>query len=137
ARLDVMMRMQLTLRAALGLGFQKDHVDYRRPFWRNSDVSIDEVLAELEARDAALPTDHPIVRALAERVLGAASGSGRRDPRLQRNLRRQIAPVLAQADAIMQRPAFGGMRGAILEHRNAHVMRDLELELDGGPRGRR
>src|SRR5690606_35757957 len=26
---------------------------------------------------------------------------------------------------------------AILEHRNAHVMRDLELELDGGPRGRR
>ncbi|MGA0870734.1 MAG: hypothetical protein ACO3UM_17530, partial [Planctomycetota bacterium] len=59
ARLGTMMQMQLSLRGALGLDFQKDCVDYDRPFWRNSDVPIDEVLAELQSRGAALPTANP------------------------------------------------------------------------------
>jgi hypothetical protein len=136
-RLDTMMQMQMSLRGALGLDFQKDCVDYDRPFWRNSDVPIDEVLAELESRGAALPTDNPLVAGLAKLVLGMAASGGERDPAYRDSLKTRIGPILAKADEIFSRPAMDGMRGAILEHRNAFVAEDLQRELAEGPRGRR
>ncbi|MGA0059322.1 MAG: hypothetical protein ACO3RU_07015 [Planctomycetota bacterium] len=137
ARLGTMMQMQLSLRGALGLDFQKDCVDYDRPFWRNSDVPIDEVLAELQSRGAALPTDNPLVAGLAKMVLGMAASGGDRDPAYRESLKARVGPILAKADEILSRPAMDGMRGAILEHRNAFVVEDLEREFAAGPRGRR
>jgi hypothetical protein len=137
ARLGTMMQMQLSLRGALGLDFQKDCVDYDRPFWRNSDVPIDEVLAELESRGASLPTDNPLVAGLAKMVLGMAASGGDRDPTYRESLKIRVGPILAKADEILSRPAMDGMRGAILEHRNAFVVEDLEREFATGPRGRR
>ncbi|MDA1221435.1 MAG: serine hydrolase [Planctomycetota bacterium] len=137
ARLDTMMQMQLSLRGALGLDFQKDCVEYDRSFWRNSDVPIDEVLAELESRGASLPTDNPLLAGLTKMVLGIAASGGERDPTYRDSLKSRVGPILAKADEIMSRPAMSGMRGAILEHRNAHVVTDLEREFAGGPRGRR
>jgi hypothetical protein len=138
ARMDAMMRMQLALGGALGLGFQKDHVDYRRDFWVNSDLAFAEVMAELAARGGSLPTDNPLVAGLLRTVLGAlGSGGGRREPRLQARLKRQMGPILAQADQLMSRPGMASMRGAIIEFRNEKVIADLERALAEGPKGRR
>jgi hypothetical protein len=130
ASLDVMMRMQLAMRGALGLGFQSDHVDYARDFWVNSDVDFAQLRAQLDERRAQLPTDHPMMKRLLGTVLRAAGDSAvHRSRVLQHRAKLLLGPSLSQADTIMQQPAFAGMRGAIIEHRNEVVMRDLEREL--------
>ena len=47
-----------------------------------------------------------------------------------------MAPVLAQADRLMQRPGFARLRGAIIEYRNRAVEKVLDRELERGPRRR-
>ncbi|MGE0143542.1 MAG: hypothetical protein AB7I19_07315 [Planctomycetota bacterium] len=138
ASLDVMMRMQLAMRGALGLGFQSDHVDYARDFWVNSDVDFAQLRAQLDERRAQLPTDHPMMKRILGTVLRAAGDSAvHRSRVLQYRAKLLLGPSLSQADTIMQQPAFAGMRGAIIEHRNEVVMRDLERELTNGTHGRR
>ncbi len=137
ASLDVMMRMQLAMRGALGLGFQKDFVDYDREFWVNSDVDYSELRRALADRSASLPTDHPVVQRLLKSALSLAKGSSAsRSRKLQHRMKNLMGPGLAQADAILQRPAFSGMRGAVIEYRNEAVMKDLDRELARGIEGR-
>src|SRR5690606_26908359 len=137
ARMDVLLKMQLALKGALGLGFQKDWIDYDRDFWRNSDVGFDELQRELLRRDAALPTDHPMVRALLGRVMESVDPQRIGHPALAGRLKRTVGPLLAQADRILQREGFAGMRAAVIEFRNAAVLHDVDELLADAPPGRR
>ncbi|MDX9912127.1 MAG: hypothetical protein RBS39_09875 [Phycisphaerales bacterium] len=65
---DAPKGVQARLAEALGLVFQLDGIDYTRPNWRNSDMTIDEVRAEL--------AESPAGAAAGEQIFGALSGQG-------------------------------------------------------------
>ncbi len=137
ARLDALLRMQLLMRDALGLRFQKDGLDYDRAFWKRADVDFEDLQRSLKAHDTALPTDSPLMAGFVKRVAAIASeGKGQRSPVLRARAARLLGPALSQADRIMRQPSLAGLRGAIVEDRNTAALGKLEAELKDGPPGR-
>jgi len=138
ASMDLLLRMQIAMKDALDLIFQKDGIDYERSFWRNADMDFPSLQARMKELGTGLPTDNPMLRMILDGVLRILDPTQvRKHPKIVQNLRRQMAPALAMADEVMQRPAFAKMGQTIITERNAVVMGMLERELAEGPKGRR
>jgi hypothetical protein len=136
ASMDALTKLQITLNRALGLQFQKDGLDYRRPFWKNADVDYPSLSTRMKDEGVGLPTDSPLFRALMRFVIGAFDLSqAAENPQMQRVLRRQAASALAMSDTL-----FAGQLdklGAVLiDWRNDAALAVLDQELASGPRGR-
>jgi hypothetical protein len=135
-RIDALTKLQLMVKDALGLQFQKDGLDYRRAFWRNADVDLTSLTKKLDAEGVGLPTDSPLFRALLKFVVGAfdLSAAGK-DPELQRLLKRQVAGALAQSDKLVD---FGGgkLNEVLVGWRDDAALKVLDDELAHGAQGR-
>lgn len=135
-RMDVLFQVQRKLNDALGLTFQKDGLDYDRPWWKNADVSLGALTAELDRRGVALPTDHPLVRMVLELALrGLDAGQAAGDPRLRNLIKRQAASVLGMADTLMKQQ-MRGLGDVLVDWRNDAALAVLRQELDAGEPGR-
>jgi hypothetical protein len=60
--IEFIARLQIELKDFLGLGFQKDHLDYARPNWVNADMTWEEMRRELEARNQELIPNMEAIR---------------------------------------------------------------------------
>lgn len=126
------------LAKALGLAYQTDSLDYARPNWRVSDMSMDEVREAVEARGGDFEGFRALLEAggPAEMAMKELTGLLEQDPAtagMFRGLVKVMAilmlsePGLAQsADAATMDPAVAK---AIVLDRNGEVLRDLEAVL--------
>ena len=138
ASMDLLLRMQIAMKDALDLTFQKDGVEYERGFWRNADMDYPSMQARMKELGTGLPTDNPLLRTILNAALRFLDPTQvRKHPKVVQNLRRQMAPALAMADEIMQGPAFAKLGQVIITERNAVVMGMVEQELETGAKGRR
>ncbi|CAG0999050.1 hypothetical protein PHYC_02751 [Phycisphaerales bacterium] len=126
--------LQAKMARALGLEFQLTAIDYNRPNWRNSDLSIDEVQSRLDAKGAG---DEMLFQMLdgssmMAQVAGAFLGVIERNKEMGFLIKALMVETLAQADDIMK--AQGGEMGALMEvillDRNTAVLADLRRTLD-------
>lgn len=125
--------LQDKLASALGLRFQLSAIDYTKPRWRNSDMSIDEVQRDLKALNA--PSDaffrlldgSSLSGRLAQLILGVIQSN----PTLSASARVMMIEVLANADALLERQpgGTGAMMKVLIEHRNQRVLDDLRAAL--------
>ncbi len=138
ASMDLLMRMQLAMKDALDLTFQKDGIDYDRDFWRNADMDFASMQARMKELGTGLPTDNPLLRNLLDGVLRLLDPTQvRKHPTIVQRLRRTMGPTLQMANEVMQGPAFAKMGQVIITERNAVVLEMLAEEIAGGPGGRR
>ncbi|MHC5063977.1 MAG: hypothetical protein ACYTG5_08380 [Planctomycetota bacterium] len=138
ASMDLLMRLQLAMKDALDLTFQKDGIDYERDFWRNADMDFASMQARMQELGTGLPTDNPLLRNLLDGVLRLLDPSQvRKHPTIVQRLRRTMGPTLQMANEVMQGPSFAKMGQVIIIERNAVVMDMLAEAIAEGPNGRR
>lgn len=135
-RLSDLAQIQLKLKDLLGLGFQRDHVDYTQTtFWKNADVDFATLSKEMKEKGVSLPTDNVFVRLVMKLVFGLMSPESiKKNPKLQERLKRQTAGMLARADSMMKR--MGKLKNVLIEYRNGKAMEVLDREMKAGPAGR-
>ncbi len=134
-RFDVLFRVQVLLKNLLNLDFQLEEIDYERPFWRNSDVSINRLQTVLEERDLELIPNEKLMK----RVFGALfevidpEKVGRSEA-LGRSYRAVVAPSMVDPTAQFERAGMAAMKEVLLDLRNRHVIDDLAQVLaEPGP----
>jgi len=135
-RYDALFKLQLKVKDLLGLTFQRDGLDYTRPFWKNADVDMESLSEQMQRENVALPTDPPLVRGLLKLVVGMLDATQiGENPEFRRQLKSQVAAALTTADAL-----FGGsMRDlgrVLIEWRNDAALQHLDEEIAGGAPGR-
>jgi len=135
-RYDSLFKMQLKIKDLLGLTFQHDGLDYGHSFWKNADVDMENLSAQMKRENVELPTDPPLVRGLLKLVMGMLDASQLgENPEFRRQLKSQAATVLAASDSI-----FGGeMRSlgkVLIDWRNDAALRFLDEEMARGAPGR-
>jgi len=136
--------IQTTLAKALGLKFQLDAIDYRRPSFVNSDLQVPELEKEVKARapaDAATQdqTFHQLIDALQgngamagalSQVVGLLGSS----PEMREMTKAMLIEVLGQAGELLAAtrtasPELNDLLDVILTQRNEIVIRDLGAQL--------
>ncbi|MCP3919536.1 MAG: hypothetical protein GY711_28705 [bacterium] len=129
--------MQGTLADALGLVFQLDGIDYTGTRWRNSDMSLEALQAELAAADIGVETffssmagsslTAKLAGGLLKLIGSTRSGSGM--------LKIAGLEVLSRADEVLAAlpPEMAGLFEVLIERRNAVVVRDLRALLTSEP----
>lgn len=134
-RFDVLFRTQVLLKNLLNLDFQLEEMDYERPFWRNSDVSINRLQSVLDERGLELLPNEQLMR----RVFGAVfdvidpEKVGRSEA-LGRSYRAVVAPTMVDPMLQFERAGMTAMKEVLLELRNRHVIDDLtEVLAEPGP----
>jgi hypothetical protein len=134
ASMTALGKMQIAMKDALGLEFQRDAMQYKRDFWKNADVDFATLQKHMKAHNARLPTDNPLVRGLLSVVTTLISGANK-NPRANDLLRGQLAPVLAQADRILA-TKMKNVSDSLIIFRNEKAMEFVQQELKDGPKGR-
>ncbi len=135
-RYDSLFKLQLKLKDLLGLTFQRDGLDYGRKFWKNADVDMESLSAEMQREDVGLPTDPPLIRGLLKLVMGVLDASQLgENPEFRRQLKSQAAAALAAADSL-----FGGemrkLGKVLIDWRNDAALKCLDEEIARGAPGR-
>lgn len=130
--------LQSQLADALGLKFQLAEIDYTKPAWRNSDMSIDQVQARLEATGASgddlfrLLDGSSFAGKLATFMLGFIKSS----PAMAMNVKIMMVEALANADAMLARGGPGmnaDFMRVIVVDRNTQVLDDLRNVINSEP----
>ncbi|MDX2132971.1 MAG: type II secretion system protein GspG [Planctomycetota bacterium] len=128
--------IQMQLARALGMEFQLAAIDYNRPNWRNSDLSIDEVEERLGGGGEGESAE-PLFQLLdgsstMAKMAGMLLGMIERDPQMSSLMRLMMIETLSQAEDLM-----GSMPGemddfmrVIIHDRNEAVLDDLRRVLD-------
>jgi len=132
--------IQVKLARALGLEFQLASIDYDRAGWRNSDLSVDEVQANmLEAGlDGSALFGLVSGQSLSARLVGLILGVVEANPTMAMMTKAMLLETMAQSEAVMAN-APGGMGAfmrVLIEDRNDAVLVDLRriLEAEARPR---
>jgi hypothetical protein len=131
-RFDVLFQTQVLLKNVLNLDFQLEQVDYERSFWRNSDMGVDQLQAELDARGLSLLPNEELFRALFGtlfRVIDPARVP--RNEALGRPYRALVAPFMADTERLFAQAGAEGLKVVLIELRNRLVMDDLAAVLAG------
>jgi hypothetical protein len=134
ASMTALGKMQIAMKDALGLEFQKDAMKYKRDFWKNADVDFETLQRHMKENKSSLPTDNPIVRILLGLVTTLIS-TAKENARANDLLRGQLAPVLAQADKILA-TKMKNLSSSLILFRNEKAMEFVQQELKDGPKGR-
>jgi hypothetical protein len=125
-RFDVLFKSQVMLKNILDLDFQLDQINYERPFWRNSDMSINEVEAALTERGLSMIPNEEIFRAIFGTIFKLMDpASIPRNAALGKYYRTSIAPLMADMDQLMNQAGTEGLKEVLIELRNEVVMADL------------
>lgn len=120
--------IQARLARALGLVFQKDGMDWDRPHWRNSDLSIDQVMDRLEAEGAA---GGPLFSMLdgtsfMARLGGFMLSLVERSPTTQAMLKVMLIEMLGGSEDVMAiMDTQGELMRVLIDERNKVVIEDL------------
>src|SRR5262249_9704899 len=102
ARFDVLFKSQMLLKNLLNLDFQLDAMDYKRPFWRNSDMSINELQALLDARGLSIIPNEQLFRAVFGTLFTFVDPEHvPRNEATARGYRALIAPLMADPERMM------------------------------------
>ena len=132
ASFDVLFRFQMVLKDILGMEFQTQHMDYTRKHFKRADTDLSSLKAVMKEKKVSLPTDNKLVRLLLRVLLGFMdTDSVKKNPALQSMLRSRMAPMLADADKLMEKMG-GGLQAVLIDYRNEVAMKVLEEELQGG-----
>jgi len=132
--MDALFKLQLALKDLVGLGFQKDLMNYERDFWKNADVDFGTLRKEMKEKGVSLPSDSKFFQLLMKLALGFMQPETiKKNPELQMRLRRQTASMLASVDRVMKN--MGKLGSVLIDYRNIRAMEVLEKEL-AGDRGR-
>ena len=137
--------VQVALANALGLSFQLDVIDYRRPHFINSDLHVPEMQAEVRKHSAE--GDAPPPDAMLDQLMEALSGTGMTGgaltqmigllgatPQMREMTKVMLVEVLSQAGEFLEMakslsPEMKDLFDVLLTERNAIVLRDLRTQL--------
>jgi hypothetical protein len=133
ARFDVIFRAQVMMRRLLNLEGQLGSIDYSRPFWRNSDVSVNELQAQLDERHLELIPNEGLVRLLFGTLFTFMDPETiPRSELIGKSYRAMLAPILGSIDdpeSMFAKIDQSGLKDVIIDYRNAYVIKDLAGEL--------
>ncbi|MFO0983844.1 MAG: hypothetical protein U1E76_19310 [Planctomycetota bacterium] len=137
-RFDVLFRSQVMLRNMLNLDGQLECIDYHRSFWRNCDVSINELEAELNERGLEMIPNEGLFRLLFGTLFTFIEPESiPRNELIGRSYRRMVGPMMAamsDPDSVFDKLGAKGMKDVIIDFRNDHVMQSLkQLLREPGP----
>jgi hypothetical protein len=129
--------IQSQLASALGLKFQLDAIDYNRPDWRNSDMSVTELQRafgndnESSEQLFGMLGGQGVGASLAKFVLGMIGSN----PQMGAMAKLLMIEMVANADQLMEQaqdsaPGIGGMMKVLVHDRNDVVFRDLTETLE-------
>ncbi len=128
--------IQTQLAGALGLEFQLVAIDYSHPNWRNSDMSIDQVQAKLQASGASGEALFKMLdgSSMPAKLAGLVLGFIRANPTSQAMAKLLMVEVLGHADELMaQAGGAGAMMKVIVLDRNEAVFDDLKKVISSEP----
>ncbi|GJQ28211.1 MAG: hypothetical protein HBSAPP03_00950 [Phycisphaerae bacterium] len=129
--------IQTQLAEALGLVFQLSAIDYTRPSWKNSDLSVDEVEARLEAKGAGGEALFQMLDGSSAMAMmgGAVLKMIGSSPEMSFMAKMMLVEALPASDDMTK--AAGAEMGALMEviivDRNAAVLADLKAALAEHP----
>jgi hypothetical protein len=134
ARFDVIFRAQVMMRRVLNLEGQLESMNYARSFWRNSDVSINELQAQLDQRGLEMIPNEGLVRLLFGTLFTFIDPETiPRNEMIGRSYRAILAPILGSIDdpesMFAKFDQGSGLKDVIIDFRNDHVIKDLAGEL--------
>lgn len=125
--------IQLQLAKALGLEFQLVAVDYNRPKWRNSDMTMDELEKSLEEAGASGGILFSMLdgSSMMSKLLSGFLGMVASSPELSFYMKVMVVETLAHAEQMMEvqastQKSMGAMMKVLIEERNKVVFKDLE-----------
>jgi len=137
--------LQLTLAQSLGLAFQLKAINYRRPHFRNSDLSVPELqkllvegLSEADAGSGTAELAVLLQIMDGRSLLGAVVNFGVRllgtSPKLQALAKVTLIETIAQLEGDLSQlqglpPEMKKLMQVLIESRNAAVLKDLKVEL--------
>lgn len=125
--------IQTKLASALGLEFQLAAIDYSRPNWRNSDLSIDQVQRKLQEAGASGEQLFRMLdgSSMMAKFAGFLLNFIKASPQMQSSVKLMMMEMLSHADELME--AQGGEQGKLMSvivlDRNAAVLDDLRAIL--------
>lgn len=128
--------IQTQLAGALGLEFQLMAIDYDRPNWRNSDMSIDQVQVKLKEAGAGGEALFRMLdgSSLSAKLAGLVLGIVRANPTSQAMAKLMMVEALGHADELLGSVAGAGkLMKVIVTDRNEAVFRDLQKVLAEEP----
>jgi hypothetical protein len=143
---DDLGSLQDTMAQSLGLAFQLDTIDYDRPNFRNSDLTVEQI-AQLIAKEG--PAGQPSKTAQefqklmemmqGDSLIGALVGAGMKligsSPKLQAMMKLAMIEMLGRFKGDMSQfqglpPEFQRLIEILIRARNEAVMKDLRAELN-------
>jgi hypothetical protein len=127
--------LQKELAEALGLVFQLDAIDYDRPNWHNSDLSVDEVEDLLEKKGAGGELIFDVLdgSSFAARMASALLKSLTADEQMATMFKLVMIETLPRSDRMMRAQGakeMGAITEVILLDRNQAVFADLRRTLN-------
>lgn len=131
ATLNAILKLQLWMKGALALTYQRDAMNYERNFWVNSDLSWTEIQQILEERDLELIPGEKIVTFLSKNLL---RGMDPKKTNVSREksmaFRRIAAPMIANSDSLFSGMKAKGFMEVTIGARNDRVVEDVGRELE-------
>lgn len=131
-RFDVLFKTQVLLKNILNLDFQLRKpgeltgIDYKRSFWTNSDVGINELQAELDRRGLTIVPNEALFRAVFGALFKVVDPAKiPRNESTARAYRGLVAPLMADSERVFSQAGAEGLKEVLLEMRNEHVMEHL------------
>lgn len=131
--------IQTQLADALGLVFQKDGMDWTKPNWRNSDLSVDEIMDRLGRSGGSGDALFGILEggSFAGKLAGMALKFIGMSTTFQTTAKLMVVEMLSQADELLKAtPGMDVMMGVIIHDRNAVVIEDLRRLIRDEPQVR-
>ncbi|MBX3409245.1 MAG: type II secretion system protein GspG [Phycisphaeraceae bacterium] len=131
--------IQAQLAEALGLKFQLAAMDYTKPHWRNSDMTVDQIQARLSEENASAEFLFSLLdgRSMAGRLVGMMLNFIKTNPALSLSVKVMLIETLTNADETLgggRGPAnMGAFMKVIIEDRNEEVLKDLQRVIDEEP----